>query len=241
MTSDDWQDMLSENDREVMRRGKWAQTAGFGKRPALIIVDAQNYMTGIRGADDNKEKFPLACGEVGFTAVDRMVALQAAARRNGVPVFQTRFIVNPDADDCGMFHRKVGAGIGRGDNLYFGGTFGAEIVEPLRPLKGEIVLDKKKKSAFFGTPLLSLLIDKQIDTCIITGGSTSNCVRATAIDSEQHNFFTIIPEEAVFDRIEICHRVSLFDMNRFCGDVLPCDAVLAYLDRIGAAARDGRS
>ncbi|UDL94743.1 isochorismatase family protein [Lichenihabitans sp. PAMC28606] len=238
MTSDSWQDILSDSDREVIRRGKWGQTAGFGKRPALLIVDAQNYMTGIPGASDNAAHFPLACGEVGFAAVERIAALQTSARRHGVPVFQTRFIVNPDADDCGMFHRKVGAGIGRGENLYFDGTFGAEIVTPLRPLKGEIVLDKKKKSAFFGTPLLSLLIDKQIDTVIVTGGSTSNCVRATAIDSEQHNFFTIIPEEAVFDRIDISHRISLFDMNRFCGDVMPCDDVLAYLERIGTTRED---
>lgn len=239
MTSDAWKDLLTDHDREVIQRGSWALRAGFGRSPALIIVDAQNYMTGVRGAPDNKEKFPLSCGNGGFAAVERIAALQASARRNGVPVFQTRFVVNPDADDCGMFHRKVGAGIGRGDGLYFEGTFGAEIVEPLRPLKGELVFDKKKKSAFFGTPLLSLLIDHRIDTCIVTGGSTSNCVRATAIDCEQHNFFTIIPEEAVFDRIDIAHRVSLFDMNRFCGDVMPCAEVLAYLDGIGAS-RDNK-
>ena len=197
------------------------------------IVDAQNYMTGSAGAPDNAETFPLACGAAGFAAVERIAELQAAARANGVPVVQTRFVVNPHADDCGMFHRKVGVGAGRSENLYFAGTFGAEIVDVLKPRQNEIVLDKKKKSAFYGTPLLSLLIDARIDTCIIVGGSTSNCVRATAIDSEQNNFFTIIPEEAVFDRIDISHRISLFDMNRFCGDVVPQAEVLAYLERTG--------
>lgn len=227
--SENWQDLLSDGDRATVSRGKWGQRAGFGKRPALIIVDAQNYMTGIEGAPDNAEKFPLSCGQTGFDAVRHISELQKTARAYGVPVFQTRFIVNPDVDDCGMFHRKVGVGIGRGENLYFDGTFGSEIVDALTPQKNEIVLDKKKKSAFYGTPLLSLLIDQRIDTCIIVGGSTSNCIRATAIDSEQNNFFTIIPEEAVFDRIEISHRISLFDMNRFCGDVLPINEVLAYI------------
>jgi maleamate amidohydrolase len=128
-----------------------------------------------------------------------------------------------------MFHRKIGAGVGRGDNLYFAGTHGAEIVAELRPLPTEIVIDKKKYSAFFGTPLLSLLIDRRVDTCIIVGGSTSNCIRAVAVDAMQYNFFTIIPEEAVFDRLPISHRVSLFDINRSYGDVVPVDEVLAYL------------
>jgi len=79
------------------------------------------------------------------------------------------------------------------------------------------IIGKKKKSAFFGTPLLSLLIDRRVDTCIIVGGSTSNCIRATAIDSEQYNFFTIVPEEAVYDRLPISHKVNLFDINRSHG------------------------
>lgn len=236
MTDTDWQHLLTENDKSVLARGKWATRAGYGQRPALIIVDAQNYMTGIKGAPDNAEKFPLACGDAGFAAVERIVALQAVARAHSIPVFQTRFIVNPHADDCGMFHRKVKVGAKGHENLYFDGTFGAQIVDSLKPLQTEIVLDKKKKSAFYGTPLLSLLIDARIDTCIIVGGSTSNCVRATAIDSEQNNFFTIIPEEAVFDRIDISHRISLFDMNRFCGDVVPQDEVLRYMENPQAMA-----
>ena len=232
MADQDWMNYLSEEDRAVVSRGKWGQRAGFGTRPALIIVDAQNYMTGVKGASDNKEKFPLSCGQTGFDAVDRIEELQKACRAAGVPVIQTRFIVNPNVDDCGMFHRKVGVGIGKGDGLYFEGTYGAEIVDQLKPLPTELVFDKKKKSAFYGTPLLSILIDWRIDTCIIVGGSTSNCIRATAIDSEQNNFFTIIPEEAVFDRIEISHRVSLFDMNRFCGDVLPHAEVVDYINKV---------
>jgi len=231
-----WDDILTDADRAVMARGKWAQRAGVGKRPALILIDCQYYMCGIRGAPDNAEKYPLACGEVAFAATDQMKRLLDAARAAGIPVIYTRFVVDPVNDDVGMFHRKIGAGVGRGENLYFGGTHGAEIVDDLRPLPTEIVLDKKKKSAFFGTPLISLLIDRQVDTCIIVGGSTSNCVRATVVDSEQYNFFTVIPEEAVYDRLPLSHQLNLFDMNRSYGDVMPVDEVLAYLRNLNGQA-----
>jgi nicotinamidase-related amidase len=133
-----------------------------------------------------------------------------------------------------MFHRKIGTGVGRGENLYFRGTHGAEIVPDLAPLPSEIVVDKKKSSAFFGTPLLSLLIDRRVDTCIVVGGSTSNCVRATVVDSAQYNFYTIIPEQAVFDRLPLAHSVSLLDMDRMYGDVMPVEDVLRYLAGIVA-------
>ena len=233
-----WDEYLSEEDRAVLERGKWAMRAGAGRRPALLIIDAQYYMTGIRGASDNAEKYPLACGEAGFRAVDEMKGLLHAARTARVPVFFTRFVVDPINDDVGMFHRKLGTGIGSGPNLYFDGTHGAEIVEDLKPLATEIVIDKKKKSAFFGTPLLSLLIDRRVDTCVIVGGSTSNCVRATVVDSEQYNFFTIVPEEAVFDRVAVTHKINLFDINRLYGDVMPVAEVVAYLERIGRQSAD---
>jgi nicotinamidase-related amidase len=193
-------------------------------------------MAGIRGAADNARKYPLACGETAFAATDQMARLLKASRAAGIPVFFTRYVVDPVNDDVGMFHRKIGAGVGRGENLYFAGTHGAEIVDDLKPLPTEIVIDKKKWSAFFGTPLLSLLIDRRVDTCIIVGGSTSNCVRAAAVDSTQYNFFTIVPEEAVYDRLPVAHTLNLFDINRSYGDVLPAEEVLTYLATVSAPA-----
>lgn len=227
-----WEDHLTPEDRAVLERGKWAQRAGFGQRPALILIDCQYYMVGIRGASDNAEKYPLSC-PTGFAATDQMMRLLAASRAAKIPVIFTRFVVDPINDDVGMFNRKIGAGISKSENVYFKGTHGCEIVDDLKPLPTEIVLDKKKKSAFFGTPLISLLIDRRVDTCIIVGGSTSNCIRATVLDSEQYNFFTIIPEEAVYDRLPLVHKINLFDMNRTYGDVLPTEEVLAYINRVG--------
>ena len=227
-----WDEYLTAADRAVLERGQWALRAGAGERPALLLIDCQYYMTGIRGAPDNAERYPLACPD-GFAACNQMARLLAAARAATIPVIFTRFVLDPVVDDGGMFHRKIGAGITRGENLYFKGTHGAEIVTELAPLRGEIVLDKGKKSAFFGTPLLSLLIDRQVDTCIVVGGSTSNCVRATVVDCEQHNFRCLVPEEAVFDRVVITHKINLFDMNRSYADVMPVAEVLAYLAEVG--------
>lgn len=227
--SGSWDAILTPEDRAILTRGRWAQRAGFGKSPALLLIDCQYYMAGIRGAPDNATKYPLACGEVAFAAIDQMVRLLNVARSARIPIFFTRYVVDPVNDDVGMFHRKIGAGIGRGENLYFAGTHGAEIVADLKPLPNEIVIDKKRFSAFLGTPLLSLLIDRRVDTLIIVGGSTSNCIRAAALDSTQYNFFTIVPEEAVYDRLPIAHTLNLFDINRSYGDVMSVDEVLAYL------------
>jgi len=227
--SGNWETILTPEDRAVLARGRWGQRAGFGKSPALLLIDCQYYMAGIRGAPDNAAKYPLACGEAAFAAIDQMARLLNAARAASIPIFFTRYVVDPVNDDVGMFHRKIGAGVGRGENLYFAGTHGAEIIADLKPLPNEIVIDKKKFSAFLGTPLLSLLIDRRVDTLIIVGGSTSNCIRAAAVDSTQYNFFTVVPEEAVYDRLPFAHTLNLFDINRSYGDVVPVEEVLGYL------------
>jgi maleamate amidohydrolase len=227
--SGNWDTILTPEDRAVLARGRWGQRAGFGKSPALLLIDCQYYMAGIRGAPDNAAKYPLACGEAAFAAIDQMARLLNAARAASIPIFFTRYVVDPVNDDVGMFHRKIGAGVGRGENLYFAGTHGAEIIADLKPLPNEIVIDKKKFSAFLGTPLLSLLIDRRVDTLIIVGGSTSNCIRAAAVDSTQYNFFTVVPEEAVYDRLPFAHTLNLFDINRSYGDVVPVEEVLGYL------------
>ena len=135
-----------------------------------------------------------------------------------MPVFYTRFVLAKDGSDAGMFDRKIG--VARGENVYFAGTHGAEIVADIAPEPGDVVIDKKKPSCFFGTPLQAYLNDRQVDTLIITGGSTANCVRATAVESSSFNYFTVLPREAVFDRIPLSHEVSLFDLDRGFADVV---------------------
>jgi isochorismate hydrolase len=206
-------------ERAVGRGGPGSSVAGAAGYRRAILHDGHPRREG------QLQQLSVACGEAAFAATDQMARLLAASRAAGIPVFFTRYVVDPVNDDVGMFHRKIGAGVGRGDNLYFAGTHGAEIVAELRPLPTEIVIDKKKYSAFFGTPSLALLIDRRVDTCILVGGSTSNCTRGGGRRYAIH-FFTIIPE-AVFDRLLISHKVN-FDINRSYGDVVPVDEVLAH-------------
>jgi nicotinamidase-related amidase len=225
-----WEDYLSEEDRANVARGKWAQRGGFGVRPALIVIDAQNYMVGERHGND-PDKYPLSCGEAGWVAVEAIKRLLDTARGAGVPVFYTRFAIDPEGDEAGGFHRKLGTPLS--EHTYIEDTIGSRIVDAIAPMPGERVITKKKSSAFFGTPLHAYLIDKSIDTLIVTGGATCNCIRATVNDSASYNFRTIVPKEAVFDRIPVSHHITLFDINRFLGDVIPTDEVVAYLNECG--------
>jgi nicotinamidase-related amidase len=115
------------------------------------------------------------------------------------------------------------------DHWCLAGSVGAELVAQLKPSSGDLVFTKKKPSGFHGTPLLGYLIGRQIDTVIVLGGATSNCIRATVFDAASYNFRAIVPQEAVFDRIPISHAISLFDMDRQFADVMPVEQVLEYI------------
>ena len=228
-----WDHYLSDADRAVLARGRWAQRGGVGRQPALLIIDAQNYMAGVRGGE--QAAYPASCGETGWQAIDQIARLLEVARRSAVPIVFTRLVIDPGVSNAGgVLTRKIGNK--SGDFLFFAGTHGSEIIAPLAPAPGELVLEKKRFSAFFGTPLLSHLVSLGIDTLIVTGGSTSNCVRATVVDGASFDFRVVIPHEAVFDRIPVCHEISLFDMHRAYADVLDCASVAEYLT--GLAPRD---
>ena len=107
------------------------------------------------------------------------------------------------------------------------------IDERLAPLPGEVVLPKEHASAFAGTPLLGHLIAHRIDTLLITGCSTSACVRATATDAKSHQLRPIIIREAVQDRSELAHEWTLFDIQARFADVVSLDETLAWLHGLG--------
>jgi maleamate amidohydrolase len=200
---------------------------GFGTRPVLLVIDAQNYMVGERGR--GKEDWPYSCGEAGWQALDQMKRLCMAARGASVPVIFTQLLRDPNADsDRGVFGSKVA--LPRSEHAFFKGTKGSEIVSELGPEPGDLVIQKGRMSAFFGTLLLTHLQERNVDTVITTGGSTSNCVRATVVDAASYGFRTIVPAETVFDRFPLSHHVSLFDMDRAYADVVSADEVLTYFE-----------
>lgn len=225
MTEKPWDRYLGEADRAVVARGKFAQRMGFGARPAIVAIDCQRYMVGERGI--RNERYPSSCGEVGWAAVDRIAAILDVARSTGTPVFLTRFALDPEGRDIGVYARK--RAFLKRDDWCLEGTPGAELLPEVGPRGDDIVFTKKKPSAFHGTPLLGYLIDRGIDTVIVLGGATSNCVRATVFDSASYNFRTIVAGDGVFDRLPISHAISLFDMDRQFADVVISDEIIAAL------------
>lgn len=198
----------------LYRQAGFGATLGFGRRPALVVVDA------VRAYLD--PACPLYAGVE--DAVASMARVLAAARRVSAPVVFTRVGYQADATCGGVFFRKVPAlQIFSGDNPV------GQIVDELTPKPGEYVLTKEYPSAFFGTPLASYLTAAGVDTCIVVGLTTSGCVRATVVDAMQHGFVPVVVREAVGDRAAGPHEANLFDLEAKYADVLSEVAVLEAL------------
>ena len=233
-----WKDLLTEKDKLVLEQGHFENRMGFGLHPAVLVIDCQVYMTGDRDEpqEESIRRFPSSCGHVGWVACEQIARLLQAARQVRIPIFYTVVGRAADGRDSGVAGlKKKGGGFLNHPNWLIENTPGTKISPLLTPHPEDIIIPKKKNSAFFGTPLLSYLIDRKIDSLLITGGSTSNCVRATVFDAASYNFRPIIIEDCVFDRIEISHKVNLFDMNRQYGDVVSLQEVLDYLKKFGNA------
>jgi nicotinamidase-related amidase len=219
-----WDAFLTDADRAVLTKGRFGRRMGFGKRPAVLVIDAQRYMVGEEG---NDAAWPSSCGAVGRAALAEIARIVHAAQAAAVPCFFTRFELDSEGRDIGVYGLK--RDLLRSEHWCLAGTKGAELAPDLVPGQRDVVLVKKKPSAFHGTPLLGLLLDRGVDTVIVTGGATSNCVQATVFDAASYNLRAIVPMEAVFDRVPVSHAIALFDMDRQFADVVPRDAVLARL------------
>jgi maleamate amidohydrolase len=189
--------------------------SGAGRRPCLVIIDL-NY-----GFTDPAS--PLHCDTEG--AVAATARLLEAARASGAPVVYTTV-----AYDAGT--RQVAAAFlakASGLALMEAGSRWVEIDERIAPRADEPVLSKLFASAFFGTPLAALLAARGCDSLIVTGASTSGCVRATVVDGLQYGYRILVPRDAVADRADAVHEASLTDIDAKYGDVVGLDEALAAL------------
>jgi maleamate amidohydrolase len=209
------------DDSEIYRKQGIGNKLGFGRRPALINVDFVNSF-------NDAEWF--GGGNID-SAVKRTVGLLEAARRNSVPVVFTRVIYADDGNNAGVFVEKAP----RLAELTASHPM-SQIVPELKPIEGELIVDKTEASAFFGTGLAAWLTYRGVDTVIVTGATTSGCVRATVVDACAYNFRPIVAEDCVGDRALGPHEANLFDMGRKYADVMPRDEIIAELDKIAAAA-----
>lgn len=226
-----WDDIIPDQDRTVYEAAGWGMPCGFGKRPALILIDIIYNFVGDPEEPilESIRKWRYSCGTIGWDGVRATARLLETARRKNIPILYTTWERRDDFLDMGRWNDK---NFRVDDAIDAIGHHGNEIVAEVAPGPHEIVFVKKKPSAFFGTSLASYLIDFGVDTLILTGTTTSGCIRSTAIDSFSYNFRTIVPEECVWDRGQLSHKVNLFDINAKYGDVIPMEAVSGYLDSL---------
>jgi len=201
-----------EEAAEIYQKARISGRVGFGRKAAVVVVDLSYGFT--------QPRFML--GSDLSEVVRQTRRLLDAARGKGLPIVFTTVAYRADMSDAGVWRDKFLAL----DTLKEGNEE-VEIDERLGRLPSEIILVKKYPSAFFGTPLSSQLVSEGVDTLIVTGATTSGCVRATVVDSLQHGFRTIVPEECVGDRAEAPHRANLFDMGTKYADVIPVEEILA--------------
>lgn len=206
--------MTDDGLAEDYRQAGFSNRLGFGDHPALVVVDfCQAYL------DPDS---PLYAGVE--DARESCIRLLAAARSAQIPVLHTRVEFQPGGADGGIFFRKVAAleCFVRSNPL---GEYG----EGLEPADDEVVVVKQYASGFFGTSLASTLTSLGVDTLIITGVSTSGCVRATALDACQHGFVPIVVRDACGDRDQRVHEANLFDLDAKYADVVSEQEVLDFL------------
>ena len=195
---------------------------GFGDKPAIVNVDLQCAYTRVDEFVTAYETHP--------RQLDCVNQLAALARERRLPVVWTYVAYLESAEDCGVWGTRSDTpdslqNIKRGSRR-------AELDDRLVVDPRDIVINKRMASAFFETQLASLFVWHKVDTVIVTGGSTSGCVRATVVDSLSHGYRTIVPEECVADKHESPHFANLYDMAVKYADVVPVAEVTDYLAKL---------
>ena len=195
--------------------------AGFGQKPALLVIDVNVGFT--------DPASPLVCELDDVVAAIRR--LLDEFRRAGLPVVYTTVSYGEgDRAAAAAFIDKIPALL-----TLEAGSRWVEIDPRIAPLPSEPVLNKLFASAFFGTPLASLLASAGCDSVVVTGASTSGCVRATAVDALQNGYRPVVPREAVGDRNPAAHEATLYDIDLKYGDVVSLHECLEALEELAAA------
>ena len=226
-----WDGIISEEEQRAYHAAGFGRPSGVGRRPALLIIDVQYRTIGTSPKPfwESIKEFPTSCGEVGWNAMRKIALLLAEFRRHQWPVLYPHVAPKNKATDSGRLAEKVPAIMDIPERGY---QFPPEIA----PREGDVLLPKKHPSAFFATPLVSHLIDLGADTLVVTGCTTSGCVRGSVVDGFAYNFKCVVPHDAVYDRSATSHAVNLFDMASKYADVAATAEVLEMLRPLGKAA-----
>ena len=213
-------EMSNKTARELYQTVKSRRSFGFGRKPALINVDIQNAYTRVGEFITAYETDP--------RQIEYVNELARLFRANRCPVVWTYVAYMDSGEDCGVWGTRTDTPDSL-QNIKVGSRRAQIDERCVVDRARDIVINKRMASAFFETNLGSLFTFHKVDTVVVTGGSTSGCVRATVVDSLQRSFRTIVPEECTADKHESPHFANLYDMALKYADVVPVAEVFSYM------------
>lgn len=230
-----WDPFLTAQDKAHLAQRRGDRRVGFGERPAILNIDIYRGVFGDKNLPllEGVKQWPGYCGPAGWNTIPHVQALLREARAAGVPVCHATGLKDEDSGIPGWsaaIHAEQPRRADLSDAAArerFARRF--DIIDEVAPQPGDVVVRKTAPSAFWGTPLVAELTRLGIDTLLVTGESTSGCVRATVVDAASHRFRVQVVEDCVFDRHEACHAINLFDMHQKYADVISIGAAKDYL------------
>lgn len=231
-----WERRLPEKDLALFHQSGWGRPVGIGHRPAVLVIDVNRNFCGDRSENisESVKTWRASCGEVAWERIHMISRLLDAARRNNLPiVYTTGVALTVDQRwRAGRWADKNPRKLEEVDDPRAGHT----IISEIAPEPRDLVVEKEKPSAFFGTSLHSNLVELNVDSLIVCGTTTSGCVRSTVVDAFSLNYRVTVVADATFDRSQIVHDINLFDMDQKYADVLPLDAILRGLPSLVTSA-----
>ncbi len=224
-----WDKFLTDRDKAVFAAGGFGARMGFGRRPALLVVDVNYAFCGERPEPilDSIKRWPTSCGEEAWEGVEVIKTLVEGARAKGVPVIYTTNRKRADLWDNGSWSWKSTRQKERSwtEAIHDPNA----IVRELAPGPKDLLIEKQKPSAFYGTPLQSYLTLLGCDSLLVSGATTSGCVRASVLDAFSANYRVAVVENACFDRSQASHAMSLCDMQAKYADIVESAEVLDFI------------
>lgn len=223
-----WQERIPPEDRAVYEAAGYGRRGMRGTNPAILVIDVTYGFIGGEPLPilDSIARYPNSCGQRGWDAMAQVAQLLDTARRASLPIYYTAGVTDHAVRHAGRWREKHPRTLEQPEDAQM-------IPDEIAPQEGDVVIRKTKPSVFYGTPLLSSLVDRRVDTVVVTGCTTSGCVRATVVDAFSNGFATLVVEDGVFDRGELSHAVNLFDMDQKYADVITIDEALTYLAGVG--------
>ena len=234
-----WNEFLTERDKAVFSAAGYGARAGFGKRPALLVIDVSYAFAGDKPGEpilESIKRWRNSCGAESWISIGHIKKLIDKAHDKQLPVIYTTGVRRPDMWDSGGWTRKNTRSMEAPKTA--SNRHGYDIVDEIAPSPKDLVIYKQKPSGFFGTPMTGYLTQLGCDSVVVTGTTTSGCVRATVVDAFSYNYRVAMVEEGCFDRSQASHAMTLCDLGAKYADIVKTDEVLSYFDTLPAGMFD---